>query len=107
DYLTREGYSVPFKNISADWYNSVEIQQACDCFYTYSTCDWMITARHKGKWPYQSLDDLKRRIDAEPAFQKEGSTHIILAHDQTEIIEGTITLIDYMRTNGVEFLSIE
>lgn len=107
DYLGAQGYSVPFHHVTPEWYNSAEIQAARDCFYTYSTCDWMVTARHRGKWPYQSLDDLKKRIDGEEAFQEAGSTHVILAHDQAEIVAETLVLIDHMRINGVEFLPIE
>lgn len=107
DWLRENGFTAPFANISPSWYAQPDIAGAVDCLFTYSTCDWMVTRRHLGKWPCQSLEDLKNRIDADPYLTREGATGIVLAHDQAEIMDVTIALIDHMLSRGVEFLDIE
>jgi len=68
DFLHGEGFTVPFRGINHDWYVQSEMARAIDAMFTYSTSDWMITARHRGKWPYRNLDDLKIKIDTDPDY---------------------------------------
>lgn len=105
-YLGAAGFSQPFKNITPNWYGRGEIANASDCLYTYSNCDWMLTARHMGKWPYKNVHDLKKKAMEDPLLTKSGSVNVILAHDQAEIIDATIALIEDLRQNGMEFLSV-
>ena len=104
-YLTGNGYTAPFEKVDVPWYTaSSEIQNASDCLFTFSTSDWMMTSRHKGKWPYKTLDDLKRKIDDDPYLLTHGG--IVLAHDQSEIMDTTLALIDHMHKKGISFLPI-
>lgn len=105
-YLCREGFSQPFRNVTRDWYRHGEAAQALDCLYTYSNCDWMVTERHRGKWPYQSLDDLIEKARKDPYLTQKGAVNVILAHDQAEIIDITIKLVHDLRQNGMEFLAV-
>lgn len=105
DFLKTEGFAAPFENITLDWYANTEIARAQDCFFTFSTSDWMLTERHLAKnWPYKSVEDLKSRIDSDPYLHDNASRHIVLIHDQAEIFQPVCELVDYFEANGFEFL---
>lgn len=107
DFLRQEGFVTPaFNGVTFPWYTGTEIGQAVDAMFTYSTSDWMVTARHKGKWPWKSVEDLKTKMDNDPWLQKTDSAHVILAHDQAEIFDETMALIDYGLASGMEFQSL-
>lgn len=93
-YLQQAGYTPP----------PVQIAREIDWLCTYSTADWMLTARHKGKWPYQTLEALKEKIDND-AWLKSGKTQLVLSHDQSETVEITCALIRHMQETGVQFRS--
>lgn len=105
-YLEGAGYTQPFANVTHSWYKNGEIAQAKDCLYTFSNCDWMLTARHLGKWPYKTADDLKAKALNDPWLSLENSVNVLLAHDQAEIIDLTIDLIDDLAENGMKFLEV-
>lgn len=106
NYLKQAGYVQPFLDITKPWYQLGEVTTACDCLYTFSNCDWMVTERHKGKWPYKTLQDLKDKARGDVSLTGAGNVNIILAHDQDEIIDVTIDLIEDLAKNGMEFLPI-
>lgn len=103
-YLKENGYSVPFTEANIAWLKTPEIAGAQDCLFTYSTSDWMVTQRHIEKWRYKSLQDLKDKIDHDEWLIHQDSVSIVLAHDQAEIIDVTLELVDHMIARGVEFL---
>jgi hypothetical protein len=105
-YLAGAGYTQPFKGVTHDWYNKGEIANAHDCLYTFSNCDWMLTQRHLGKWPYKSVADLQQKALRDPWFAAPGSVNVLLAHDQAEIVDITIELLEDLAANGVEFLPL-
>lgn len=83
DWLWREGFSpLPCGGVTFPWYKETEMAQAADAMFTYSTSDWMLTDRHRGKRVYKTLDDLKRKVADDPWLKQKDSAHIILAHDQ-------------------------
>lgn len=104
-FLKSLGYAQPFRDVHFPWFQG-EMADAADCMYTYSTSDWMLLDRHKGKWKYQSLEDLKRKIDDDLSLQNHNSRHIILAHDKDEVgfNQKMIELIDYFLFKEFEFL---
>jgi peptidoglycan/xylan/chitin deacetylase (PgdA/CDA1 family) len=103
-YLKEAGYVQPFKDVTHAWFKSGEIAQASDCLYTFSNCDWMLTQRHLGKWPYKTAYDLKQKALNDGFLSAAGSVNVILAHDQAEIVDLTIELLEDLRRNGLEFL---
>lgn len=105
-YLKQAGYVQPFTAVTHDWFRHGEIANAADCLYTYSNCDWMVTARHKGKWPYKSVEDLKAKAKSDKWLSEEGSVNVILAHDQAEIVDITIELIEDLANSGIKFLEV-
>jgi len=105
-YLAGAGYTQPFKNVAHPWFAKGEIAGASDSLYTFSNCDWMLTARHIGKWPYKSVEDLKQKALGDPWLGVDGGTNVILAHDQAEIVDVTIELIEDLANNGVKFLEV-
>lgn len=105
-WLAGAGYTQPFKGVNHPWFAKGEIAAARDCLYTFSNCDWMVTARHLGKWPYKSLEDLKNKALEDPFLSQGGSVNVILAHDQAEIIDVTIELIEDLAENKLEFLGV-
>lgn len=105
EFLKSEGFSTPFQNITLYWYANTEIAAAPDCFFTFSTSDWMLTERHLAKnWPYRSVEDLKGRIDTDLYLHNESSQHIVLIHDQAEIFEPVCTLVEHFLACGFKFL---
>lgn len=105
-YLAMKGYTQPFIGVTHSWFKNGDLAGASDCLYTYSNCDWMLTARHLGKWPYQNIEDLKLRARADKTLTGADCVNIILAHDQAEILDITIELIEDLSLNGMEFLPI-
>jgi peptidoglycan/xylan/chitin deacetylase (PgdA/CDA1 family) len=106
-YLAENGFCQPFENINYSWWGDTEIGKARDCLITFSTSDWMLLNRHRGKWPYKTMQDLKNKIDNDPWLNKSESHAIILMHDklEQEFPEIFKTLIDHMIDRGYEFLS--
>lgn len=103
-WLKANGFTKPnFPGVTHPWYRDSEMATAIDAMFTFSTSDWMITPRHKGNWAYKTLDDLKAKIDNDPWLAQEDSAHIILAHDQADIVDDTLALIDHMLDNGFTF----
>ena len=105
-YLHMKGYVQPFVGVTHPWLQNGDLANAKDCLYTYSNCDWMLTQRHLGKWPYKTTEDLKLRARADKTLTENNNVNIILAHDQAEILDITIELIEDLFSNGMEFLPI-
>lgn len=106
DWLRTQGFDrLPVSGVTHPWFVNSEMNEAIDAMYTFSTSDWMLTPRHKGKQLYKDLDDLKQKIDSDIWLQREDGTHIILAHDDREdSFNVTTALIDHMLDTGFEFL---
>ena len=107
DWLRRNGFvALPTPDVTFPWYAQSELGIAVDTLITFSTSDWMILPRHAGKWPYQSIDDLKRKIDTDKALQSTESANIVLMHDYGE--EESLThfqeLIMYFLNQNFVFL---
>lgn len=102
-YLRKAGFKAPF-HASLPFYAETEMAAAVDAMFTFSTADWMLTKRHLGKWPYKTLDDLRKKMDDDPWLWQEDGVHIILSHDQDETVDTTIALVDYMVVRGFKFL---
>lgn len=98
EYLKTKGASQPFADMPETY-----PAQASDCLFTYTAGDWMLSARHTGKWEYKTIDDLKARIDADEGLRGPGP-HIVLMHDQADIFTEVCALIDYFQAQGFEFL---
>lgn len=106
NYLKGAGYVQPFPKVTHGWFNKGEVSLAADSLYTYSNCDWMLTARHRGKWPYKDIEDLKIRAKSDKWLTEQGSVNVILAHDQAEIVDITIELLDDLVQSGLQFLEV-
>lgn len=103
NYLKDAGYVQPFGQVTHAWFNTGEIAEAYDSLFTFSNCDWMVTERHKGKWPYKTVEDLKQKARSDKWLSQENSVNVVLAHDQSEIVDVTIELIDDMAESGLVF----
>jgi len=106
-YLKERGFTVPFKDVSPSWYRCDEIEQAADCLFTFSNCDWMLSRKHQGKWRFKTLEDLKAKVQSDPNLKPAESVNVILAHDQAEIIDVSLATIDWMLENEIRFREIE
>lgn len=108
EYLKSHGYTAPFPDANLPWYkNNKEIQEAADCLFTYSSADWMLTQRHIGKWRYKSIEDLRAKIDNDQWVLKDGGVNIVLVHDQAEITDSVLLILDHMRKRDIEFLEMK
>jgi peptidoglycan-N-acetylglucosamine deacetylase len=108
EWLRAEGFTAPpFAGVTHEWYAETEMAQAIDAMFTYSTSDWMLTERHKGKWPYKSIEDLCRKMDDDPFLSRADSAHIILSHDDPDNLNPvTAALIKHLRGKGIAFKSV-
>ncbi len=110
DYLKAEGFSAGlYQGVTFPWYTQTEMKDARDSLYTFSTSDWMMNpdfAEHRHKWPYQSLDALKGKIDNDLWLFSADSANIILAHDHNRMLSVTTSLIDHMLARGIKFLPV-
>lgn len=98
-YLRDQGFSQPFENMPPSYPN-----EAIDCLYTYTSRDWMLNDKHRGKQECKSLDDLKKRVDADETLKNESYHHVLLLHDQPGNHDDVCSLIDYFCEIGFEFL---
>ena len=101
-FLKQSGFlQVPFENINHEFYTQSEMATAIDAMFTYSTSDWAATARHADKGY-----DLKALMDNDAPLARTDTSHIILAHDQAEIHDTTLSLVDHMLSHDFTFESI-
>lgn len=105
-YLKQAGYVQPFDNVTHSWFSKGEIAAAYDCLFTFSNCDWMITERHIGNWPYKNVADLKQKALKDPYLSEEGGVNVILAHDQAEIVDVAMELIGALADSGMKFIRV-
>jgi peptidoglycan/xylan/chitin deacetylase (PgdA/CDA1 family) len=106
-WLKEQGFSVPFSGVNFPWYQHPQMLDARDALYTFSTADWMMTKRHQTlDHRFKTVDDLKRKIDSDPYLWDESSHNIVLIHDQAELKDVFISLVSYMREQGIKFLPI-
>lgn len=105
EWLRAEGFiAPPFKGITHEWYAQTEMADAIDAMFTFSTSDWMLTDRHAGKWPYKTIDDLRRKMDDDHDLGRADSAHIILLHDDPDgLVPLTAALIAHLRGMGMVF----
>lgn len=105
EILRRQGLSpLPCPGVTLPLYAETEMAIAIDSLCTFSTSDWALSARHKGRHGFSSIADLKAQIDEDSDLQNARSNHIILGHDQAEIFEVATALIDHFLQSGFEFL---
>jgi peptidoglycan/xylan/chitin deacetylase (PgdA/CDA1 family) len=110
DYLAREGFTTSiYKGVNFPWYTQTEMAEARDSLYTFSTSDWMMNPdfRKLGyTWQYNSIEELKGKIDSDPWLNSDDSANIVLAHDHNNMFDATTTLIDHMLARGIGFLPV-
>ncbi len=99
-HLKQRGFAQPFGALNHPIYK--KIADTADTLLTDTTQDWRLLERHLAK-EKTTLDDLKKRL-AEDQFIRQGIyEHVILIHDDPEIHEVALALVDYM----VETLDFE
>ncbi|MFH1158233.1 MAG: polysaccharide deacetylase family protein [Pseudomonadota bacterium] len=105
EWLKQNGFTPPLPSagITHPWYAQTEMASAIDCMFTYSMSEWMLTARHVGKWPYKTPDDLKRKIDDDPWLKDGTGTGIVVAHDQETLFPLVSSLVTHMLHKGFTF----
>lgn len=106
NFLKQSGFVSPFTRVTHDWYQHEEVQSAHDCLFTFSTCDWMLTKRHEGRWRFKTTEDLKSKITYDKNLNANKSVSVVLVHDQAEIMDITIELIEFMLECKFSFLPI-
>jgi len=105
DFLQEQGFEpLPTPDVTLPWYVETGMAKSIDSLCTFSTSDWVLNERHLGRFGINGIDDLKRRIDADPYLHEDGTNHIVLAHDGPEIHEVLKELVKYFLDSGFEFL---
>ncbi len=106
-WLRENGYApLPFKGVTLPWCHDTEIAQAADTLLTYSTADWMMLPRHKGRQKYKTLAALKKKALDDPDLWRTDTRHVILMHDKPDMIETFRDLIIFFQNQGMCFISI-
>lgn len=100
-YLRAEGFTYPVRDTILE--EACPAEKPVDWPFTFSTADWMLTERHRERRAYKTLEDLKRKIDADPWLATPSFNAVILAHDEAEIFEVTRELIMYIKGAGFVF----
>lgn len=105
DYLKRQGFTQPYAELEHPLFHIPQIRGGADCHFTYSSCDWMLTDRHKGQQKYKTIQDLKDAIDCDPWLNDQSiADHVFLFHDDREGIFNVVkSLIDHLKEKGFEF----
>jgi peptidoglycan/xylan/chitin deacetylase (PgdA/CDA1 family) len=107
-FLMEEGFErLPVPGVTLPWYTQTEMADAIDSLCTYSSSDWALLDRHRGQHGFHTIDDLKAQIDEDQSLQDKTSHNIVLVHDQAEIHEVTIALLDHFRARGFEFANFD
>lgn len=95
-FLKRNNFEVFAKHEETpSWFQNSEMKNSYDVLCTLSTCDWALNQRHIGKHGISSQSDIEKYMEEEIELQKEG-VHIILVHDQDEIHQQTLFLIEML-----------
>jgi peptidoglycan/xylan/chitin deacetylase (PgdA/CDA1 family) len=106
-FLKSLGYTnLPVEGVTLPWYANTEMASAVDSLCTFSTSDWALLERHKGKHGFSTVKELTDQIDRSTALKDMKSRHIILAHDQAEIHDVTVDVVKYMQRD-FEFLDFK
>jgi peptidoglycan/xylan/chitin deacetylase (PgdA/CDA1 family) len=100
-YLREQGFTYPVRSTILEL--ACPAETPVDWPFTFSTADWMLTARHQSRWPYRTVEDLKGKIDSDLWLAQPDFTPVILAHDEGEIFEVTRDLIMYIKDKGFVF----
>jgi peptidoglycan/xylan/chitin deacetylase (PgdA/CDA1 family) len=103
-FLKTLGYTnLPMPGVTIPWYAETEMAKAIDSLCTFSTSDWALLERHKGKHGFNTVKDLTDQIDKDKSLKDKDSNHIILVHEADEIHDVTRAVVEYM-ARDFEFL---
>ena len=104
-YLSEQGFTnIPAENVTIPWYVEAGFENEIDSLCTFSTSDWVLTERNIGRYGLNNLKDLTDLIDNDEDLKRKDSNHIILAHDQEEMHDTIIKLIDHFLEKDFQFL---
>lgn len=115
-WLKENGFKkLPTPEVTLPWWAESELGEAIDSLVTFSTSDWMMGPRHKGKNKLKTVKELTDKIDSDPFLNREDSAHIILMHDdrdpQNERSEDFLTitenLVNHMLNQNFTFLQFK
>ncbi len=101
DYLHEQHFYQPFKKMPRGY-----PKKAHDCLYTFTSRDWMLNDKHRGKQEIKTLAGLKARIDEDIALKNEIQNHVIIMHDQEGNHDEVCAIIDYFCEIGFTFLDV-
>ncbi|MGH1398857.1 MAG: polysaccharide deacetylase family protein [Alphaproteobacteria bacterium] len=102
DYLHSYAFRQPFKRTPPGY-----PRKASDCLYTFTSRDWMLNDKHRGKHEIKTREDLIARIDEDQGLMNEVNHQILLFHDQPGICDDVCAAIAYLQDKkGFEFLDV-
>ncbi len=104
-FLGAHGFDLPpTPKVNVPFHMQTEMADARDCLCTFSTSDWLLNDRHKGKFGVSNVGDLSKKLRDDAFLNGAGAVHIVLAHDGDEIHDSTCAIIDDFLGRGFEFL---
>jgi peptidoglycan/xylan/chitin deacetylase (PgdA/CDA1 family) len=110
EYLKELGYQQPqFKGINYKWYRKAGLNKCVDVDCTYDSYDWAV-ANKSYELGIKTIRDLFERMEEDKPEEMrglnfEGSSDIIMMHDDVRIKELFIPLIEKLLEKGIKFKS--
>ncbi|MCK5284571.1 MAG: polysaccharide deacetylase family protein [Alphaproteobacteria bacterium] len=107
-YLKAKGFTQPFYKLNHPVYNNISaISKVADTLLTDTTQDWRMLKRHLEKKEI-TLNTLKTMLNEDPFIKQNLYEHVFLIHDDPEIYDISLSIIDYIReTLNFKFLDFD
>lgn len=106
-YLERQGFApLPCPATPPRWFRHLATER--NAMFTFSTADWKLTARHRGKHAdIRTAQDVMDLIDSDPDLNRPGAGGIVLMHDQAELLPDFRQIMDHFVRKGFVFVGPE
>lgn len=94
-YLERQGFApLPCPATPPRWFRHLAAER--NAMFTFSTADWKLTARHRGKHAdIHTAQDVMDLIDSDQDLNRPGAGGIVLMHDQAELLPDFKQIMDH------------
>lgn len=106
-YLEQKNFApLPCPATPPRWFRHLAAER--NAMFTFSTADWKLTARHRGKHAdIRTAQDVMDMIDSDPDLNRPSAGGIVLMHDQAELLPDFRQIMDHFARKGFAFVGPE